>query len=514
MLRTNTLVRLGHLTLLGTLLHTSACGSDTDASPSGAGGGKDQPQTGIGGASTTTTGAGGNAGGSGGMVPTGDGNDGCREAIPLTESSPGRFNATSYLDPGDRDYFSFEAQEGEWFQIVVDPVVSTYDSVLRVFDADGSVLLASGDTPIPAPHYLGGTDQSKVFFRATKAGTYCLEALSRDDWTSAPTSDDETEFEVRLTPLRTSYELWNEDQEPNDTLTTPQAIPLIQSAPGRLNFHLGGVFDGPNDVDVYSIDVPTPMYLNLYPKPMGQGSPGRSGYGYTTAIGRITVHDAQQNLVAEMAPEAAPLDTLHCAESTCGIYGVYVEPGVHTISLERSSGATGDNDAYQLGCQSLGSDIGLYPVEGMGTFGPTDDGTNDTLSGAQSTFSISLDTEFGGDLPEGDVDYWVLDTVYASGPGDRIVVDCKSSTNGSSVNGFKVTYIDGGGVASDRSESETMGAGIGVVWTDEAEAYGITSSGAIVTESEGPHYIRVENDPTLADGPASDVHYRCVAYPL
>lgn len=495
---------------LAVALLVSGCGADSDLTPSGSGGGAVQGSGGTGGA-----GQGGDANGSGGMGGGGDGNDACRDAAPLSEETPGRLSATSRLEAQDSDYFSFEAREGEWFQIVGDPSLSTYASALRLFDESGETLLATGYAPIPTPHHLGGADRSRLFYRAEAAGTYCLEVLGRDKWLGDAASNAESDIEVKVTPLHSGYTLWSEDSEPNDTLATAQPVAMVQGNPGRYNFYVAGTFEGAADVDVFSIEVPTPMYLSLYPKPAGSGGVNRVGYGFSASIGKISLHDSQSNLIAVVAPEFTPLDSPHCVHFNCSLNRVRVEPGTYTFSVERAPGPIGSNEAYHLGFQGTGPEVpGLQPVEGMAGFAPVDDGTNDVVAGAEGTFSLSLDTVFGGELPEGDVDHWVIDPTYTPPAGGRLAVECKASTNGASINGLIVTYIDGGGVAPERSESEVSGMGVGVVWTDEGDAYGVASTGAVEISSSGPHYIRVENDASMPDGPASDVHYHCLAYPL
>lgn len=448
--------------------------------------------------------------GGGGAVPVGDGNDACTEAVSLTETSPGRWTSEASIPQGDRDYFSFQAEAGEWFQLTLIPSASQLDSVIRVWDESGQTLLATGEGVLPSSDEFASNSSSKVYFRASSAGSYCIESLNQGDWLDEDPGSGafSPEVEVEVVPLSPSLtDLWNEDAEPNDDFPSAQTL-TAQSASGRTTTYIAGVFEGPEDVDRYAFNLSEPAYLFVYPSPPGPGADGASGYGFTSTIGHLRIHDGAQSLVAEVEPRTLPLESRYCLFYACGPSWIYLDAGSYTLSVTRGDDAAGTNDAYHM-FMSLWTDgiAGAFPAEGASGFTVFDDGSNDLVGGAQPTFNAASTSTFFGSLPEGDVDYWRVAGGQDPEPGATLEVDCRSAEIGSGVRGFRVTYVDGAGVAQERSA--TAQGGLGILWNDRESELGVSTGPALLSESNGPHLLRIENDATEADSPAGAKNYRC-----
>ena len=70
---------------------------------------------------------------------------------------------------GDRDYFAFEAQEGEYYQLDV-TLGTLYDSILELFDSDGIWLDANDDS--------AESTASRLIWLSPGTGTYYVEVTS------------------------------------------------------------------------------------------------------------------------------------------------------------------------------------------------------------------------------------------------------------------------------------------------------------------------------------------------
>ncbi|MEM1028951.1 MAG: hypothetical protein AAF928_07555 [Myxococcota bacterium] len=494
----------------------SGCGDDVD----GTGGGDGGDGPGTGGSDTTPTTTTTNpvvttsTMGTGGMTPVPDESTSCADAVEIMAEQNGLMQPLYRLDdnvlgePGDQDFFLIRGIEaGSWWQFSTDAnpddIPDNIDTVLTILSADGSTEIATVDDAYPRL----STD-SEMFHRFAAAGDYCIRVEEFSAWSGgSPEGGPTFEYSVIGLPLDfTAYEQHNVDTEPNgdqgaaDTNGDGSALAGAMAGISFANF--AGLTDSSGDVDVFRFVAPaSSIGLNLDLTSIDPAN----GYGSTGGPGLVKLYDSTFGLLAEV--DAAKFD-----QGVDGMSGVPILAGeTYYLSVEKPAGATvGANDFYFVKTFTTNAS---NPQEGGGNTTPSDDGTNDTFAGAEATMSDGPEafpsgenvytTFIGGELPEGDVDYWAFDTNADLQNGDEMTLVCSSWAVGSGVRGLQVTLEDGTG-ASVRTSIETETDG--VLWSG---AQGAPETAISIATANGPYRIRLENLAATADGAASATHYLC-----
>jgi len=410
-------------------------------------------------------------------------------------------------EPGDEDFFIIQGVEaGQWWQFGTDanpddnPML--IDTVLSIYSEDGSTLLATVDDSYPR----SSTD-SEMFHRFAAAGNYCIKVEEFSSWTpdGTPEGGPSYIYDVFGIPIDFSaYDQHNVETEPNDTQTAADTNGDISVlSPDNTDQWLAnfaGVTDAANDIDIFRFTAPT----SAIGFDIDLTSPASdNGYGSTGGPGLVSVWDATFGLVAQV--DATLFDA--------GLGGMSAVPVVagetYYVSVEKPTGQTvGTNDFYFL--KSVTRDAS-NPQEGGGVT-PVDPGTNDTSAGAETpdsqdpqtlaTGETVTSTFIGGEIPEGDVDYWTFDTAGMPQNGDQFTLICSSWAVGSGVRGLTVTLEDENGTPV---QTGTEDQAIGVLWSDSTLATGAT----VNITGNGPFYVRLENPAATVDGAASATHYLC-----
>jgi len=498
-----TLGAMGVIALLG-----AGCGdSDAIEDDGGAGGTGGSTQT----STSTTQPVTSSSTGGGSTVP--DESTSCADAPVIAESQNGLMQPLFRSDDniigegGDEDFFIIQGiQAGEWWQFGTDanpddnPML--IDTVLSVYTEDGSALLATVDDSFPRT----STD-SEMFHRFEEGGNYCIKVEEFSSWSDGtPEGGPSYIYSVFGIPINfAAYDQHNQDTEPNDDQTAADTNGDISVLSGDMSDQWFATFMGvtgtANDVDVYRFVAPTDAIgfdLDLTsPDP-------ENGYGSTGGPGAVKVYDSVFGLVAE-------IDATKRDQGLDGMSAVPVVAGqTYYVAVEKPAGQTvGTNDFYVL--KSFTRDTS-NPQEGGGMTTPTDTGTNDTSAGAEApasqdpqtlaTGETVTSTFVGGELPEGDVDYWTFDTAGMPQSGDQFTLICSSWSIGSGVRGMTVTLEDQNG-APVQTGIEDEAAG--VLWSD---AMGATDT-AVTISGNGPFFVRLENVAATTDGAQSATQYLC-----
>ncbi|MCA9621552.1 MAG: PPC domain-containing protein [Myxococcales bacterium] len=496
---------------------TVGCGSD--ASTGGAGGGSEGGNTSEGGSTGPTMPTGGGGMGTGGTGGGGGGNDestSCADA-PLMTTAQNNLGGDVYVGEGaiqtagDRDFWKFEAEAGEWLQVITianENDDSTFiDTVIRLRDEDGNTVLATDDDAFPRVD----TD-SELFYRVPAAGTYCLEVLEFGDWTGAPVAKPNQNYSAQVIPVDFGlYETFNEDTEPNNTsMTANTGLSSADLTNGQIFTTVAGTFADNADSDWYEISFPAgSIGFNLDLTPSGAGADGNnatSGFGSTSDAGAVALwtSDSTPALVAEV-------DGTLQSQGLDGFSSVPIDSGgTYFLQVTHPGGTAGANDFYFM--KFFSSDT-LNPQEtneGGNNNSVANGGVPETPAAGTPDANGVVATFIGGVLSEGDVDYWQLQGASSPTAGEKLSVACSSWASGSGVRGMTVTYEDS--TSTTPMVTSTEDAAKGVLWADNIPD---AVQPAITIQSAGPHYIRLANLPgAMPSDPNTDTaalakHYLC-----
>lgn len=341
-----------------------------------------------------------------------DGNDGFDQAVDSGKNtSLGVPGAIEW--PGDRDYFRFEGEAGEFVAIFTNssPGLSgrQVDPVIRLYDAQ-QTQVAENDDALPRFDV-----DSEIIYRLPNTGTYYVEVLEWSDWAEeAPIGDPELRYRLLVRTVNdVNPGVTVEIEAGNDAAS---AIPL--DVPQTAGLAVGG-FDDASDVDVYALTVTRPGRFGfLLAMP-----PGVEGYGSTSPLGEVWVTTSSgTEVVARKTLSAEVLDVSPA-----------LPPGDYQLWLAHP-GTPGANDFYVFKFFLLEeADEEIEP--------------NDTRELAYPLTLISREQQMDraafvlAHLGEGDTDYFQL-TVASN---EAVTVFCTAETDGSGVRGLTVDLLDDGG---------------------------------------------------------------------
>ncbi|MEM9693487.1 MAG: hypothetical protein AAGA56_13140 [Myxococcota bacterium] len=394
------------------------CDSESESLPGGVG------------TEETTAAAGGSVvdagqGGAGGMEV-----HPCVDAPPLSADGAGRWREEAAFSPGGAFYGTFEAEAGAWISTSIWDLPADTDVVVRLWNEDGTELLASTDEHLPSYDDI----DAMMYHHVATTRTYCLEVLEYDVWAGGRSgARTERSFLLRVYPVS---DLWGrnatviEDRGDNDTVETAQSFDITATESGGV---ILGRIESASDRDVFRFEGVDPTTSTRVISLSLPGAGDASSFGWGSDLeGRVTVLAADEatilasNTFADMATTCSEYNVDRCLmlvpETVGETYFVVVE-------------AEGDNgDFANAGYSIFTTGVDYAPfVEGE------DAGANDL-----ATSPVALSTEpipggaevfIEGELADADdVDWWRLDEL----PGAEVHVWCGSSFFGSGVEGLTI----------------------------------------------------------------------------
>ena len=234
---------------------------------------------------------------------------------------------------GDRDFFALDMNAGEQIMAfttayLVDGEIGNPDTVIRILDANGDLLVENDDMPTR----LQETD-SAILFQAPASDTYYFEILEWSDWD--PTSDgaeggSDWDYDLYAWP-------WSpEEFEPNDTTADADAFFDAEQPTYYENFFgadypsdFFGVLDSATDIDTWRIDFDEPEFLAviLYP-----------GY-WADAQLELTMYDEAGFVVAWTDSPEFDEDNDIAYEDVALLH--YAQPGTYYFSVRDPTGTVG-----------------------------------------------------------------------------------------------------------------------------------------------------------------------------
>lgn len=423
----------------------------------------------------------------GGGDPMGPFGTSCSDALPyVLEADIDGWVYETISTPGKAVHYSVPLEKGRFYVFSTranpDAVAGMLDTVVSVWTASGSRLLATADDSYP----VSGPD-SELIYRAESNGAVCVRVQEYGDW-AIGAGWGEPSFMFALSVFMPNLDAQGNatDVEPNDTVETASqgSWGTLEGSATQVARVWGG-FGTDSDVDVYRFFVPSNTVAStIYFIPAGTGSQGTSGSGSTTDLGIVSVSDSLGNVVARLdASKGAPSLSLPTV--------TYSELFLHVNRPD--GGALGANDFYHLLHVAADAD---NPSELE-----VASGENDTLETAEA-FQPGPDPESDslfvlGYLTEPtDVDLFMFSPVA----GDEVSVVCGAVRSGSGLVSPKFEVLDASGTVL-REEVETEEAPL--EWSSRIRA----SGAPLVVETTGTHYLRVS-----AEGLGAEVlgnFYRC-----
>jgi hypothetical protein len=408
----------------------------------------------------------------------------CANAIPIeygTESTEGWIN-----EAGDADYYALEAGAGDFIYLATsaNPEDDTemLDTVISVYTADGSTLLATGDDSVP--RY---TTDTEMFYHTPEAATLCIKVEEFTTWYGQdPEFDPTWKYDLFVMLLgNTNGGAGNADAEPNDALGEAQALELYTPSSSANTYAFPhGTFADADDADYYSWTMPSDnVSTHIYFQPIGPGGSGddaAEGYGSTAELGVINLSDTSGNLIASL-------------DATLGSEGLSVPiPGDTEVVLwvQRPDGASaGDNDYYVLRFQNWEGD------------NPEETESNDTAGEADVIdFDVDRGYIMGYIDSASDVDWF---SFVAPTGSHNLSLACGSARSGSGVIDATFAVLD-----ADETElqSETETDTADIWWADSENA----SDDQVSVAAGSTYYLRV----SAADlsSTVSSNFYRCGLY--
>lgn len=453
------------------------CGDDT-AEETGAGGEGGTTATtttavgpGVVTSTTTSTGAGGSM----------DEGTSCDDAVALEERENtlgGTFYDFSGVigEPGDVDYFSFQASAGDWIRLSTDTSEASGDvnTVVTLFDESGDTQLAENNNRIT-----GGGFDSEIAYRVSETGTYCVRVQDWSTWTNnTPAGGPTFGYRAIMVPVDFDlYEFYNEDTEPNDSTASPQSdlTFTVGTTSLQLSTDFAGTFASASDVDVYQWTAPdSALAFNLFFTPSGV-----DGFGSTLGPGIINIYQS------DGATILAQLDVQKGADRFASVPVVQNE--TYFIEVMTPAGSTaGANDFYYLKFNTRNT---VNAQEQL------DEAVNDSAA-TPETAPPEIDGTItrhyvGGLLPVPDEDWWT----FQAPAGATVALACSAwRAGGGTRDALFEIYQDPQG---SPLESETEGEDADVLWSDTSSE---ASRAAVSITTTGTHYFRVaatQQDPSV-----------------
>jgi hypothetical protein len=439
------------------ILWAYGCGSDdpTPVTTTGGQGGATSSTVGVtssSSSSTTGTGAG----------PV-DESSSCADAVPLEEKQ-NTFEAPFYDytamfgEAGDADFFSFQAQAGDWIRVSTATDVDNppIDTVVTLLSEDGSTQYARNDDII------GSTSpNSEIVFHVLESGSYCIQVEE-----AAGRADPTFPYRAVMVPMDFDvYPFYNVDTEPNETTAEPQTdVSFDVGNTLQISTNFAGLWDSATDVDVYEWTAPTgALDVNVIFTP-----DGTNGFGSTQDPGIINIYEPDGTTLLAQLDVQKGSDRLSSVPVVAG--------QTYFLEVNYPAAATpGANDFYYL--KFFTSDS-LNPQE-------LDDSLNDTFAGAEIAMA-EIDGNYrrhyiGGLLPVPDEDWWS----FTANQGDEIILACSAWRSGAGLRDatFSV-YKDPAGPAL---QTETEGEDEDIYWSNAGGA----SMPLVPATSAGTYYLRI-----------------------
>jgi hypothetical protein len=449
--------------------------TDDTSTGSGAGGaGASVSVTSSGTVQPSTTGTGtGTSTGTGGGVPV-DESTSCADAIQLDAKTNNSmltfYDAEGIIgEPGDADYFKFDAQKGDWLQLFTDanPMDDStmIDTVLTLYNADGSTQLAEVDDAFPRQ----STD-SELFYHVVADGTYCVKVWEFSDWNGDMAEGGPTyKYRVGTVPIDFAvYEQYNLDTEPNDSTSAPQSNLSYGLSQSNQNFTtFAGSFASGTDVDVYEITTPAAavgMSTTFTPS-------GSDGNGSTQGPGNVSIYAADGTTMVGF------LDYQKGADGFSSV--PVMENTTYYLEVARPAGSAGANDSYAIKFRTTEQ---LNPQE-------TNDSANDASGGAEiavgqvSPNNAKTNSFFIGGTLTGlpDTDWWKI----SASEKDVIVVACSALRAGGGVVATVSLY---GPDATNMLQSETETEAADILWSAHPTK---ASMAPITAAATGDYYVEI-----------------------
>ncbi|MCC6872879.1 MAG: PPC domain-containing protein [Sandaracinaceae bacterium] len=335
--------------------------------------------------------------------------------------------------PGDLDYYSFTATEGQWIAIATaadDPTAT--DTVIQLFDSS-MTMVAENDDGLPR-----SSTNSEILYHVPTAGTYYVAVQEFSSWMTGETPEGGPTYAYTLLVqemMESQSPYYNFDGEAGDDLASAQAIRGTANGIAILL----GTFQDETDADVYRFTVPGggPYNWSMTQMPMGP-----MGYGSTSNAGTMWITTMDGSEILARVTSSMDIDAI--APSLVA--------GEYLLWVRHPAGAAGANDFYVL-------------KGGRGTENPLEmqDATNGVI-GTPETITLADDMGVRrgyvlARLTDGDVDHFAVDLMA----GDEILVVCGSRTSGSGVTGLslRLTNADGTMEIGTDTETDTEAAVIG-----------------------------------------------------
>lgn len=299
-------------------------------------------------------------------------------------------------EPGDRDFYGLEVEEGDFVQLrtiaygLTGEVVC--DTVLRLYDQDGNLLATNDDMP-----YRFQETDSALFFQAAYTGVYYVEVLEWSDWAEnpdyPPTGGSTYRYELYGFPLDSLDVLPNDSLDDADALIDSGAILYYTTAMDEYVRLFLGDFDEGDQVDYWPLQFTSGgahYMFSLWPTYMGEAELALSLYN----------------------PDGERVAYTESPEFSSTYYFLYdvglmhpMSEGTWYVGVENLSGDTGPGNFYAGLYMGYTAEYGSEEVE------PNDD----TLDASRLSFTESTSTAnyfYGrahGNIPDfDDVDTYVV----------------------------------------------------------------------------------------------------------
>jgi len=374
--------------------------------------------------------------------PTGDGNDSFADADMLDISGDPATVMARIGTPGDQDFYRFDGTAGQWVLISTeantDDDAMMVDTVITLFDAS-MTMIAENDDGVPRAN-----PDSELITRLPADGVYYVMVQEFSQWTDATPLEGQADFnyELSVARLNTDATAVTLDAEGGDDLASAQAIGYSVDT-SDFGIVVGDFRDG-SDVDVFSFTVGAGkenIRMMMMPS-------GNTGYGSTTAVGRMWITNADASEIIARINISEPSDPM--LDDVVNIQP-NLPPGDYNFFVE-NGGTPGSNGFYVLKVWRFSADNDPE----------TDDMANNDPTMAQP---IALEDDMGVRrgfiLPrvgDGDMDYFSFDVMGT----EQLNVFCGSASAGSGVQGLTATVFDSTGTTELVSASETATTDIAI----------------------------------------------------
>ncbi len=384
----------------------------------------------------TTTGSGG-----------GDGNDDFATAETLTVGAP----IDAYLEPwSDQDFYVFQGTKGQALSFTIkaeempfDPYA--IDTVLTLYDASRQQI-AQNDAPTPRT-----TNDAQLFTFLPADGMYYLRVA--ECWSLATDGDGCVKPKVKLSTaytLRTmsldgaTKGIAPDAETGNDVASATPVTYADVKGTARPPSVLYGRFDGVNDVDVFSFDIPavpvelppgTRLLLNewlLREGPLGDGSTAQAGKVYLTTQ-------------ADPTKRLAEIDGANYGGRGARMWPPIDPAGKYYLFVEHPQTPAGANDFY-INLHGAGRSNPLEQKEAENDAAATPEALTPAESG-----SFFVEGDLGS--AAADVDHFAFDV--AGHAGEKVSAICVSARAGSGLGGFQLTLLDAATLAPLTTGVET-----------------------------------------------------------